>query len=184
MRWNSFARSLVFAALAAAGVVPWLVLARPLLGGGRALGFYLVGATAFYLGGLGPERRHRVAIIVVTALAGCALALFTRTPTELVLGLGALLATGRSAFLYRTPRAPAARAVVVEFLLIGTGLVFARFLAGPSPLAVMLALWGFFLVQSGYFLVAGIRARAGSGRHPDAFEETRLRALALLDRGA
>jgi hypothetical protein len=89
-----------------------------------------------------------------------------------------VLAVGRSAFLYGRP---AARAVVIETFLVAGGLLFARFLAGHSALAMVLSVWSFFLVQSFYFLVGEARQRERSGAHPDPFEDARARALALLD---
>ena len=178
MRWNTFGRSVAFAAIGAAGVIPWLVLARPLVGADSALAGYLVLVTAGYLAGLAPQRRQSLAALLIATLVGCALATVARSWTELTLGLAAVLATGRSAFLYR---ASSARAAVIEAVLVGTGLLFARFLAGPSPRALMLALWGFLLVQSVYFLVAGVRMREPSGRRRDPFEEAYDRAVGLLE---
>jgi hypothetical protein len=179
MRWNTFARSILFAALAAGFALPWLVLARPIFGGAWAIVSYLVFVVAAYLGGLAPERRRGIAVFVVAVFIGVGVALAASAPAELALGLGALLAVGRSGFLYR---APTARAVLIETVLVGGGLVFARFLAGHSPLSLGLALWGFFLVQSFFFLVGGIRVRGGGGHHPDPFQDAYGRALALLDR--
>jgi len=179
MRWNSFGRSVAFAAVGAAGVIPWVVLARPLVGADAALAGYLVLVTAGYLAGLAPQRGQSVAAFVVAALVGCGLAAVARSWTELTLGLAAVLATGRSGFLYR---APVARAAVIEAIVVGTGLLFARFLAGPSPRALMLALWGFLLVQSVFFLVGGMRIRAASGARRDPFAEAYGRAVALLER--
>ncbi|MGH7803632.1 MAG: hypothetical protein ACREQJ_04740, partial [Candidatus Binatia bacterium] len=122
----------------------------------------------------------RVATSLVALAAGLAVAVLARSVAELAIGLGAILAVGRSAFLYR---APAARAAVVEALLIGGGLLFARWLAGPSPLGMVAALWGFFLVQSIYFLIGGVRGRPVTGRRRDPFEEAHARALALLENG-
>ncbi|HSD10111.1 MAG TPA: hypothetical protein VLF14_03950, partial [Candidatus Binatia bacterium] len=99
-------------------------------------------------------------------------------PDQLVLGLGVLVAVARSGFLYRsTP----ARSVVVEAIITGGGLLFARFLCGPSSAALLLSTWGFFLVQSVYFLVGGTYTPAGSGRHPDPFQDAYGRAMALLE---
>lgn len=181
MRWNTFARSVVFAALAAGGVLPWLVLARPICGAERALAAYLVGLVAVYLGGLARTPGRGVVVSAVAAAAAAAIALAARSTAELALGLGVLLGVGRSAFLHR---APAARAALTEAVLVGGGLLFARFLAGRTPLALVLSLWGFFLVQSAYFLIGGARPRAAAGRAPDAFEDAYGRALALLDRRA
>jgi hypothetical protein len=140
MRWNTFPRSVLFAALAAGSVLPWLLLARPAFGAERALVLYLVGVVAAYLGGLAPTRGRRVAVFVAAACVAVGVAVVARTATELVLGLGAVLALGRSAFLYQ---APATRAVLTEAVLVGGGLLFARFLIGHSLLALVLALWGF-----------------------------------------
>jgi hypothetical protein len=179
MRWNPFTRSLSFAALAACAVLPWMVAARPVCGTDRALAVYGIIVTAAYLGGLAREAGRGLIVSLTALAAGAALAAAARTTGELVLGLGVLLAVGRSGFLYR---APLPRAVVVETLLVGGGLLFSRLLAGHAPLSLVLALWGFFLVQSAYFLVGGMRARQGSGPHPDPFEDAHARALALLDR--
>ena len=176
-RWNGFSRTVLFAALAAAGVTPWLVLAGPILGGSRSLAIYLVAAAALYLGGLAGGLRRRVATVAAAAVVGCGIALLSRSITEEVLGLAFLVATARSAFLYR---APVSRAVVTELALTGTGLLFARFLSGPSLAGTILPIWGFFLVQGFYFLIGGIERRREAG-HPDPFEEACRRATALLD---
>ncbi len=178
MRSNGFGRSVRFAALGAAGVVPWLVLARPFVAAQTALAAYLVIVNAAYLAALAPALRQRVGVFAVAALVGLALAGLARSWTELAIGLGAILATARSGFLYRVP---AARAAAAEAILVGTGLLFARFLAGPSPRALMLALWGFLLVQSVYPLVGGVRLRAAPDRGRDPFEVAYGRAAALLD---
>jgi hypothetical protein len=181
MRVDGFSRSLLFAVVAAAGVLPWMLLARPAFGSRTALALYLVGAVATYLGGLAPARGRRVATWLVALAAGLAVATLARSIGELAFGLGGVLAIGRSAFLYR---APAARAVVIEALVTGGGLVFARCFAGPSAAETVFALWAFFLVQSVYFLISGIRPRASSARRRDPFEEAYGRALTLLERGS
>jgi len=172
MRREHFTRSLVFAALAAAGWLPFVLVAGPLLGGRTALSLYLVVLSAAYVAAIG----GRAAVTAAAALAGAVLLAIARGPAGLVLGLGAVVAGLRSGLLW--PRAPA-RAVVLEVALVGGGFVFARALAGGTPVAVMLAIWGFFLVQSVFFLVTGA-ARRTPGRG-DPFEEARRRALALLD---
>jgi hypothetical protein len=69
----------------------------------------------------------------------------------------------------------------VEATLLGGGLVLARWLATPGPLGVVLALWGFFAVQAGFFLVGGVGERPREAGGVDRFEAARRRALALLD---
>jgi hypothetical protein len=72
------------------------------------------------------------------------------------------------------------RAGAGELALLLGGLLFARFLAGPSLLSAALALWGFLLMQSFFFLVAGGRSQA-TARDGDPFEQAHRRALALLE---
>jgi hypothetical protein len=173
MRWDSFGRSAAFAACAALGWIPWLVL-----GGPRAL--YLVAVTSAYVAGLGGSIARRLPAAILTAIAGGAL-LLTGDAAVLCVGLAVALAVARSAFLYR---AAAARAVVVETALAGGGLVFARLLGARSPLGMVLAIWGFFLVQSFFFILAGVRVRETATGHPDAFEAAHARAMEVLERSA
>jgi hypothetical protein len=178
MGWNTFARSAVFAALAGFGVAPWLLLAGPLLGMRWALTFYLVALAAISVLVFAPSlRRGLAACAAVSVLGGC-VAVTTRTLPELALSLAVLLATARAVFLYRRR---SARAVALEGGLIGGGLLLARFLAGPSLVSIMLALWGFLLVQSFFFLVPGARVRERAAPQRDPFDAAYERARALLD---
>ena len=177
-RWTSFASGLLFAALAAGGVLPWMLVARPIAGPYAALALYLIAALTAYVGLIAPERSRGFVASLGVLVAGIAVACVARSVTELALGLGIVLAVARSGVLYR--RSPA-RAVVVETLVVAGALCFARFLAGPSALAIVLSVWAFFLVQSFYFLFGEARRRESSGRHPDAFEDAYGRALALLE---
>lgn len=180
MRCNTFARSAVFAALAATAWFAWVVALGPLIGVGNARAVFLIGTAALYVAGLsgGPLARRIGAAIAVVA-AATALALAVRTTAELAIGLAVVLGIARSGVLYR---AATARAVVSEVALLGGGLLFARFLAGPSLAATALALWGFLLVQSFFFLIPGVRAQPARGRQADPFEEAHQRALSLLER--
>ena len=166
IRWDSFGRSAAFAACTALGWMPWVVL-----GGPRAL--YLVAVTAAYVAGLGGPIARRIPAAMLTAVAGVAL-LVAGDAAVLCVGLAVALAVARSAFLYR---AAPARAVVVETALAGGGLLFSRLLGTPS-----LAIWGFFLVQSCFFLLAGVRVREPATGHPDPFEAALARAMEVLER--
>ena len=176
MRWEGFARSAWFAALAALGLVPWLVLADPLLGAQVALRLYLVGLLSVYVAGLGRDRGRRIAAAFGAAAVGIGVAAMTHSIAECALGLAALLGVVRGAILYRARPA-------TELSLVTAGLLFARFLAGRSLVSMMLAVWGFFLVQSVFFLLGGVSERTAS-RHSDPFEEAHRRALALLGGGS
>lgn len=177
MRWNTFGRSAVFAAVAGCGVMPWLLVAAPLLGVRGALSFYLVTATAAYAMAVAPSLRRGLGASVLIATLGGALAACARGLPELALGLAVLLALARTGFLYRRR---SGRAVAVEIGLVAAGLLFARFLAGSSLLSVMLALWGFLLVQSVFFLLGGGGEREDAARR-DPFDAAYERANALLD---
>lgn len=178
MRWNSFGRSLMFAALGALAAGAWVGAAGPVLGGRWALALSVVGLAAIYVTGLGPSRRRSLGVGVATFVLGCGLAVATRTLSELTFGLAILLAVARSGFLYRMPPA---RAATIEAVLMVAGLLFARHLAGPSLPGLMLAVWGFLLVQSFFFLVGGMRPRVLGAARQDPFEAAYGRALALLE---
>ena len=81
MRWDSFGRSAAFAACAALGWMPWIVI-----GGPRAL--YLVGVTSMYVAGLGGPIPA-----MLTAVAGGGLLfarlLGTRSPLGMALAIWA-----------------------------------------------------------------------------------------------
>lgn len=178
MYWNTFGRSALFAAAAAMAYVPWMMAAPVIVGTRGALTLYLIAVTATYLAGLAPTLRRRLGVSVAAAAAGTAVALVAGSLPELVIGLAVVLATGRSAFVLRRSFA---RAVTIEAVLGLAALVFARFLGGVSPLSMAIAIWGYFLVQSFYFLIGGARVRSAFDVHPDPFEAAHARALALLD---
>jgi len=179
-RWRTLSGGLLFAASAAAGVLPWLLVATRIVGSFGALALYLVATLAAYLAAIAPDRPRGVRAAAATVLAGLALAASADSIAALAVALALVLALGRSVFL--SVRSPA-RAVLVEAVLLLAGLAFARFLAGGPVFAVALAVWGFFLVQSLYFVVADARPRAIARRHPDPFEDAHARALALLEDG-
>ncbi len=178
MRWNDFGRSLVFAGVVAAAWPSFALVAAPLLGAHTALSLYLVAAATLCAWGIAPDRaRGAGAVLAAAALGGLVLVL-ARDVWEVAAGSALALAVTRSALLYRSR---AARAVLLEMMLIGGGLGLARWLATPGPAGVALALWGFFAVQAGFFAVAGIRVRQAEPGRADGFEHARARALALLD---
>jgi hypothetical protein len=181
MRWDSFARSAVFAALAAALWPAWAIAAAPLIGWRVALAAYLGATMTLYLAGLrGNTGRPHRAPIVLAALGAVALAACAPTVAALAVGLAALLGCIRSALLYR---ARPAHAVAIELVLLCGGLIFAGWLASPSMLSIALALWAFFLVQSLFFLIAAAKRRAPDSVQMDPFDEAHRRAIALLECG-
>ena len=178
MRWNGFGRSLLFAALAAGAFPIFQLVASPVLGRAAALALYLLGIAALYAAGLAPRRsRAAAAFGIASALGAC---VFLLAPSAATVAGGAALTIGvcRSGVLYRSRPA---RALLTETCLLAGGLGLSRFLAGPEPLEIALAIWGFLLVQSVFFLIGGVAARADRPAGLDPFELARARALALLE---
>lgn len=179
MTWNTFVRSAGFAAVAAAGWFPWALVTAPLVGGWNARAVYLTVVTIVYVAGLAPSGARRIRSVVAAILATAVLACVVRSSGELCIGLAMTLGLARSVFLFPSP---AVRAVALEAVCLVGGLLFARFLAGPTLSATGLAVWGFLLVQSLFFLVPSRGGRAPSGQAGDPFEDAHRRALALLER--
>jgi len=177
MRHDSFASSVLFAALAAAGWLPWILLIGPIIGSEAARAFYLIGLSVLYVAIVSPRRR--LTFVAAVGVIATTLAFVAHSTVELCISLAVLIGIVRSALLYR---AKAARAVVTEMALLLGGLLFARHLAGPSLLSTAFAIWAFFLVQSVFFLIGGVRPQRSVGTHPDPFEEAYRRAVVLLER--
>jgi len=178
MRWNDFGRSLAFAAAVAVAWPAIALLAAPLLGASVTLALYLVTIGALYAWGIAPDRARGVGAALATAGLGALALLLARDVWEVAAGAALALGVARSGLLYR---ARAARGLVVEWALLGGGLLLARWLATPGPLGVALALWGFFAVQAGFFAIGGVRVRPPDTGGADRFEHARRRALELLE---
>ena len=146
------------------------------MGRWNARALYLVAATVSYIAGLSPSRHRALGAALAAAAAALVMVVIAPGTAELAIGLAAALGVARGALLY--PAAPG-RAVAREFVLLAGGLLFARFLISTSVPSTALALWGFFLVQSCFFLIAGGAQRAPA-RPPDPFDEAHRRALNLL----
>ena len=178
MRWNGFARSLLFAAVAAGAFPIFALFANPVLGRASALSLYLLGIAVVYVAGLAPRRSRAVVAAGLASALGAGV--FLLAPSVGTVAAGAALVVGvcRSGLLYRSRRA---RALVAETILLAGGLALARFLAGPDTLQMAFAIWGFLLVQSFFFLLGGITERAEATAGLDPFEVARARALALIE---
>jgi hypothetical protein len=177
LRWDSFGRTLLFGALAAAAWPAWaLMLSR--LGHGTGLELYLVTLGAVYVAGLGTATSRGLGAALLALGFGAAVLLMARHPADVAIGSALAVGVCRSGFLYS--HRPI-RALLLEFALLGAGLAVAGWLATPGLLGVALAVWGFFLVQSLWFLVGGRKERTDTPDGVDPFEHARGRALALLD---
>lgn len=178
MRLTTFGRGVAFAALAALGWIPWAILSSPFLGTSGALATYVVGDLVLYIAALGDRLRPGAAgAAALVASAACVLA--GRPSAELAIALASLLGLFRSGVVYGPASPPV---LALEVVLLGGGLAFARFLASPSLLHVSLAIWGFFLVQSFYFMRAGTPALSDRSGVRDGFEDAYRRAAELLER--
>lgn len=178
MRWNGFARSLVFAAAVAAAFPLYTLVANPLLGGATALALYLAAAAVLYVAGLAPRRSRRILAAAVAAVLAAGVLLLAPSVATIAVGAALVVGVCRSGLLYGARRA---RALVTETCLLAAGLGLARFLAGPETLQVAFAIWGFFLVQSFFFLVGGVAERDPAPAGLDRFEVAHRRAMALLE---
>lgn len=177
MRWHGFVPSLVFAAVAAAAYPVFALVMGPWLGSGLALSAYLLGVAVLYVAGIGPPGRRGHALFGAMLLA-LGVAALAGSPFEIAAGAALLIGVCRSGLLYR---ARPLRALVVEAGLLACGLGLARAVGAPTLLGCAMAIWGFGLVQSCFFLIAGREARGEPIEGIDPFELARDRALALLD---
>jgi hypothetical protein len=178
-RWDGFGSSLVFAAIAAAGLAVAVVFGSPLFGSEGAARLYLVAAAAVYALGLARRRSQRAAVLACAALVGLALVAAPIGLAATAVAAACGIAFARSVLCARRRL----RTLVIEITLTGVGLAAAHWLARGGLLALCLAVWGYFLVQSAYFLFA--RDGGGGDRAPrDAFEQARERLARLLEEDA
>jgi hypothetical protein len=176
MRWNDFSRSLLFAAVAAAGFAPFAMLTTPWLSVSWALALYALACGPLYLSGLGSSRRRGVRSALLAAVLGGVALLVAGSPREAIVLAAVIAGLVRSGVVYHRPLA---RAALIEAGLLGVGLGVAQLLIASSTLSIVLAIWGFFLVQSVFFLVGGAR-RERSTRGGDAFERAVDQVNAIL----
>jgi hypothetical protein len=167
---SAFARSLLFTAVAGLGPAPFLLVAGPLMGAGRALVLYGWLAVLAYLGWTAADlRRGFVAVAIAVALAPLlALATAGGGVWAGLVGAAVLLAAARGALLRPLPPA---RALAAEAILVGGGLLLARLFSSESLLGAALGVWTFFLVQCLHPLLGGGARPAEGGLDP--FEKAR-----------
>jgi hypothetical protein len=173
MRWNGFLGTLLFGVLAAASVLVASFL--PLSG---ALGLQLLLIACVYVIGLAPSAAASARAVLPLGALAAGIWLASDHGAQAALGAALLVGLGRSVLVYR---APALRGLVVEAILIGAGLGLARGLVGPGVGSLALAVWGFFLVQSVYFWIPGLRTRDATERCADPFERARRQVLHILE---
>ena len=189
--WNGFGRSLLFAFLCA-GVAPFYLGVVQVVGGWKlAFATYLLLAAAVYLFGVARRPVGGIAAAGATLLCGSTLLRFGASVSELALALAVLIGLFRSGLLqparHNSPNG-FARRFAIEAGLIGSGLALASYLFHGALVPEASALWGFFLVQSAFFLIGGAAAptRGDSSEPPeiDPFERACRRARALLQQNS
>jgi hypothetical protein len=176
MRWNGFGRSVAFAAVAGAGVLVALPLAAPVFGAPASLRLYLLGIAVLYVSGLAAERRRGLAAGAVASALALPVLLLPLGAACSAVAAAAIVAIVRSAVVFRSRPL---RACVSEAMLLATGLSLAEVLADGTTVGAALAIWGYFLVQSTFFLIGGARLRRADGP-VDPFDRARAELLALL----
>lgn len=173
---RGFARTLAFGLAAALGV-PAVAVALAPVGSSLALCLYLVGLAIAYLGWIAGSRRRALVAGAIASAAVLLLPVLGPSVGFTAVAAALLLAAVRSGYLYR---GASPRALVLEVGLLLGGLATAKLLATPGVLGMALAVWGFFVVQSLYFLLARPRARTPGGGG-DPFERVRERLEGLLE---
>ena len=111
------------------------------------------------------------------ALLGAAAVFLGASGSELVIALSAALGLARSGLLFA---GQPGRSGWVE---VGVGLAAIalwEWLYAPQPLAFAFAVWGYFLIQSGYFLLASAQPRGAASEPVDPFEAAFGRAERVL----
>lgn len=174
MRARRFGESLLFALLAALGAVPWTLAIGVAVGRGRAEALYWLALAVLHLVWIAPGWPCKLRTSLLAAMAAVVFA-FLSAPAGVTAAI--LVAVGRSGFLYR---AKPARAVVTEALFVGGGLAFAGWLAGPALLDQAFSVWGFYLLQSVFFLLGGVAERREEAQ-TDPFDDALRRATAVLE---
>jgi len=177
VRWDGFGHSLAFAACAAAGLSVAVTFGGPIFGDTAAARLYLIAAAGIYPAGLSPDRSRRVAALALAALAGGVLALLPLDLRATAVGAAGIVAFARGVLLAEKRDL---RALAIEAVLGVAGLAAAAHFARGGLFALCLALWGYFLVQSGYFLI-GRRADRSDETARDPFDRARERLARLLE---
>jgi len=181
MKPRRFWYSLLFAGIAAlAAPVAGLALER-WLDPGAARAFVVMGLVVAHGVAIAETARKRVGAGLLSGALSLGLLFLAGTFGEIVLGGAVIIGLCRTAYLYEAESAM--RGLLTEGTLLCGGLLVGRLLAGPGPLAGAAAVWGFFLVQSTYFLVTRGAPRAADSGLGDPFERARSRLEDLLEDG-
>ena len=180
MRLGNLFGNLLFAAIAGLATVAYSLVAPPVFGFWGFSTAWLVWClvlTVSYLVAIAPRLGRGLRIGFVAGAIGVGICVVAPGAGAALLGMAMLLGLMRSGFLF--PRR-LSRAVAVELGLGGVSGLLAGSLAGPSPLSLGIAVWGFFLAQSLFFVIGGIKVWRPSVTE-DAFEKARREAVRVME---
>ena len=180
MRWDSFSHSLGFAVVAALAVPAAFALGAPLVGVASTLKLSGVAAAVLYVVGLAPDRPSRAKVAIVAGALGLLVLGLPLGVAATITAAAAIVALCRSGLIYRSRPL---RGLAIEALLGVAGLTTASFLATGGSWSFALAVWGYFLVQSGFFLIGGVESRTEPAEI-DPFVRARRQLDALLEKGS
>lgn len=178
-----FGGSLVLAGTMAVALPATVLMFAPSIGRDSAIGLHWAVAGAAWVAWLAPGLRKSVAAGALALLVGVALTRVVGVAhaapgVAVVVVMAGLLAAMRSGVVRR---APWSRVFFCEIAIGAAAVAMAQWLAGPSLLEAMAALWGFFLVQSVFGLWPGLEPGRREGRHGDGFERAAARLTRLLE---
>lgn len=150
MHIRDFKSSSLYACLVAAGMLPWFLVTRPLVGLAASLGAYLLLTAVMYVSSLAPSPVGAARLGLVAGLCVVPVALVALAPVDQLVGAALVvggcrwwhLSWGRWWARMALEAGLGALAVTLALPFIGLG--------GGAGLA--LAVWGFFLAQGLFFL--------------------------------
>ena len=160
MTVRSFGGTLAFGIAAGVGFPGFAVLSSPLVGTHTALWLWIALGAIAYSALLGQSWRERIAGAFIATLFLIPTAFLTDEIAGIAMGAALAVAIARSRLLGTHQ---IARTVAVEALLAAFGFAFVTALHGPGWFPISLAIWGWFLVQSLYFLIGGLMSEPAPG---------------------
>lgn len=156
--WNRFGTSLLFA-LTVAGIYPiYAGFADLMFGRTLAFAAYVLTSAAIYLVGISRNPTLGLGAAFATIASGTLLLLAGATGAQLVLLTALLIGVFRSGLL-QSAEGSFGRRFAREVVFIGGGLALAAYLSKGALFSEAFGFWGFYLAQSGFFLLGGLAAR-------------------------
>jgi hypothetical protein len=174
---DSFFGTIAFGGAAAAIWLPFQLAVAPLVGTFAAAQIYLGATATLYAAALAP-RAIRPGVAAIAGLASAALCFAVPNLAGTAAGLTAVVALSRSLLVKRSQPA---RALAVEAVVGAAALALASFLAQGPWLSFALAIWGFFLMQSLFFLAGTELRGSNTPAGVDPFDSAVREAFAILD---